>query len=130
MSIGRASGRYIDPPRVNTIQATNVAAHRENRILTALPTSDRMQLFDVVSSVALPVKTVLFEPGDPIDAVYFPVDGVISLVTPFHDGAMVEVASVGNEGIVGVPLVPYGGLAVRHCAGRRSLSSARCGRFP
>jgi CRP-like cAMP-binding protein len=101
---------------VNTIQATNVAAHRENRILTALPTSDRMQLFDVVSSVALPVKTVLFEPGDPIDAVYFPVDGVISLVTPFHDGAMVEVASVGNEGIVGVPLVPYGGLAVRAIA--------------
>jgi hypothetical protein len=41
---------------------------------------------------------------------------VISLVTPFQDGAMVEVASVGNEGIVGVPLVPFGGLAVRAIA--------------
>jgi CRP-like cAMP-binding protein len=59
---------------------------------------------------------VLFEPGRPVDAVYFPIDGVISLVTPFQDGAMVEVASVGNEGIVGVPLVPLGGLAVRAIA--------------
>jgi CRP-like cAMP-binding protein len=59
------------------------------------------------------VKTVLFEPGRPIDAVHFPTDGVISLVTPLHDGAIVEVATIGNEGIVGVPLVPVGGLAVR-----------------
>jgi CRP-like cAMP-binding protein len=101
---------------VKTIQATNVVARRENRILTALPPSDRMQLLGAVSSVALPVKTVLFEPGCPVDAVYFPVDGVVSLVTPFQDGAMVEVATVGNEGIVGVPLVPFGGLAVRAIA--------------
>jgi Crp-like helix-turn-helix domain len=38
---------------------------------------------------------------------------VISLVTPLHDGAIVEVATIGNEGIVGVPLVRLGGLAVR-----------------
>jgi CRP-like cAMP-binding protein len=101
---------------VKTIQATNVVARRENRILTALPPSDRLQLLGAVSSVALPVKTVLFEPGCPVDAVYFPVDGVVSLVTPFQDGAMVEVATVGNEGIVGVPLVPFGGLAVRAIA--------------
>jgi CRP-like cAMP-binding protein len=101
---------------VKTIQATNVVARRENRILTALPPSDRLQLLGAVSSVALPAKTVLFEPGCPVDAVYFPVDGVVSLVTPFQDGAMVEVATVGNEGIVGVPLVPLGGLAVRAIA--------------
>jgi CRP-like cAMP-binding protein len=95
------------------MQATAVVARRENRILTALPPSDRSRLFGAVSSVAVPVKTVLIEPGRPIDAVYFPVDGVISLVTPFSDGAMVEVAAVGNEGIVGVPLVPSGGLQVR-----------------
>jgi CRP-like cAMP-binding protein len=98
---------------VTTIQATGVVARRENRILAALPPSDRRQLFEAASSVDFPVKTVLFEPGQPIDAVYFPVDGVISLVTPFQDGATVEVATVGNEGIVGVPLVPSSGLAVR-----------------
>jgi CRP-like cAMP-binding protein len=63
--------------------------------------------------VFLHVKTVLFEPGQPVDAVYFPLDGVISLVTPLEDGAIVEVATVGNEGLVGVPAVLGGSLAVR-----------------
>ena len=102
---------------MKTIEATGVVARRENRILAALSPSDRRQLFEAASSVAFPVKTVLFEPGRPIDAVYFPVHGVISLVTPFQDGAMVEVATVGIEGIVGVPLVPSGGLAGRAIAG-------------
>jgi len=63
--------------------------------------------------VELPIKTVLFEPGGPIDAVYFPMSGVISLVTALEDGSIVEVATVGNEGIVGVPHVAQGSLAVR-----------------
>jgi CRP-like cAMP-binding protein len=86
---------------------------RRNRILSALPSSERQQVFEVVKNVTLPIKTVLFEPDTPIDAVHFPIDGVISLVTPLADGAIVEVATIGNEGIVGVPLVPLGGLAVR-----------------
>jgi CRP-like cAMP-binding protein len=102
---------------VNTIEATEVGARHENRILAALPPSDRRLLFEAASSVEFPVKTVLFEPGRPIEAVYFPVDGVISLVTPFQDGDMVEVATIGSEGIVGVPLVPFGGLVVRAIAG-------------
>jgi CRP-like cAMP-binding protein len=93
--------------------AEQVASAGENRILTALPSEERQQLFGLVRNVNLPVKTVLFEPGASIDALYFPTDGVISLVTPLHDGAIVEVATIGNEGIVGVPLVPLGGLAVR-----------------
>jgi CRP-like cAMP-binding protein len=49
-----------------------------------------------------------------VDAVYFPTDGVISLVTPVQTGAIVEVATIGNEGVVGVPLVqPLTGFAVR-----------------
>jgi CRP-like cAMP-binding protein len=91
----------------------DVAGVGENRILTALPSADRDELFGLVRNVTLPVKTVLFEPGAPIDALYFPTNGVISLVTPLHDGAIVEVATIGNEGIVGVPLVPLSGLAVR-----------------
>ena len=86
---------------------------RNNRILEALPTEDRDRLVRSMVTVSLPIKTVLFEPGEPIGAVHFPLDGVISLVTPLDDGAIVEVATVGNEGIVGVPLVPGGSLAVR-----------------
>ena len=84
-----------------------------NRILGALPSADARRLVGALSPVSLDIKTVLFEPGQPIEAVYFPLDGVISLVTPLEDGAIVEVATVGNEGVVGVPLVPGGSLAVR-----------------
>jgi len=84
-----------------------------NRILGALPAVDRERLIGGMVPVALGIKTVLFEPGEPIRAVHFPLDGVDSLVTPLDDGAIVEVATVGNEGIVGVPLVLGGSLAVR-----------------
>jgi CRP-like cAMP-binding protein len=84
-----------------------------NRILDALPGRERDRLIGSMELTRLPIKTVLFEPGAPIDAVYFPISGVISLVTALEDGSIVEVATVGNEGIVGVPHVAHGSLAVR-----------------
>jgi CRP-like cAMP-binding protein len=85
----------------------------QNRILRALPVAERDQLFPGLQLVALPTQTVLFEPGTAIRYVHFPLDGVVSLVTPLGDGDIVEVATIGNEGIVGVPLVAGGSLAVR-----------------
>ena len=99
-----------------TTESITSGSRGENRILAALPHAERLRLFEVLSDVSLPVRTVLFEPGGPIDAVYFPTGGVVSLVTALHGGAVVEVATVGNEGIVGVPLVPCGSLAVRALA--------------
>lgn len=102
-------------------------AIHENRLLACLPPEDRDQLMARLSPVFLRVKTVLFEPGQVVDAVYFPLDGVISLVTPLEDGAIVEVATVGNEGVVGVPLIFGGTLAVRaisQVAGRCLTTSA------
>jgi len=49
----------------------------ENRILACLPAEDRARLMAKLSPVFLRVKTVLFEPGQLVDAVYFPLDGVI-----------------------------------------------------
>jgi CRP-like cAMP-binding protein len=91
---------------------TVVDRHR-NKILEALPGPDRSRLLQNLAPVSLAIKTVLFEPGAPIEDVYFPLDGVISLVTALEDGSIVEVATVGNEGIVGVPLRAGGSLAVR-----------------
>jgi CRP-like cAMP-binding protein len=84
-----------------------------NRMLGVLPEADRARLVPNLTPMFLDIKRVLFEPGKPIDSVYFPLNGVISLVTPLEDGAIVEVATVGNEGVVGVPLVNGGSLAVR-----------------
>lgn len=88
-------------------------AGSSNRILDALPTVERDRLIASMEIVKLPIKTVLFEPGGSIKAVHFPISGVISLVTALDDGNIVEVATVGNEGIVGVPHVARGSLAVR-----------------
>src|ERR1039458_4247003 len=87
---------------MNHDAAGKATSSGENRILTALPEPERHELFGLVRNVSLPVRTVLFEPGAPIEALYFPTDGVVSLVTPLQDGAIVEVATIGNEGIVGV----------------------------
>ena len=84
-----------------------------NHLLDSLPAPEREALMAHMRPAHLTVKTVLFDPGQVIGAVHFPIDGVISLVTPLADGNIVEVATIGNEGIVGVPLVAGGSLAVR-----------------
>jgi CRP-like cAMP-binding protein len=86
---------------------------RPNRLLRALPPAQRNRLAGELKRVALAPRTVLFEPGQHIEVVDFPRTCVVSLVTPLHDGRTAEVASVGNEGIVGVPVVIGGSLAVR-----------------
>jgi CRP-like cAMP-binding protein len=98
-----------------------------NRLLACLPSPDRDRILAKLVPNFLKVKTVLFEPGEVVDAVYFPLDGVVSLVTPLEDGAIVEVATIGNEGLVGVPVVLGGSLAVRaisQVAGRSLTMSA------
>jgi len=110
-----------------TVSVNGVESRRGNHILEVLSATDRDRLMAKLAPTFVRVKTVLFEPGQPMDAVYFPLDGVVSLVTPLEDGAIVEVATVGNEGIVGVPLVPGGSLTVRaisQVAGRCLTMSA------
>ncbi len=99
------------------MQPVPFSATRTNRLLDALPAAARERWFSSLIPSFLAIKSVLFEPGDVIEQVYFPLDGVISLVTPLHDGDVVEVATVGNEGMVGVPLVLGGALAVRAISG-------------
>jgi len=87
-----------------------------NRLLDALSAAQSQRLRPSLRPVFLDVHTVLFEPGEIIDFVDFPRTCVVSLVTLFQDGITVEVATVGNEGIVGVPMVLDGSLAVRAIA--------------
>lgn len=48
------------------------------------------------------MKQILYEPGHQIDHVFFPVDGMCCLLTVLKDGSKIEVATVGNEGMLGV----------------------------
>ena len=84
-----------------------------NRLLEALPPGERHRLMSFLTPVFIEVATVLFEPGRPIASIDFPRNCVVSLVTPLQGETVVEVATVGNEGIIGVPLVLGGSLAIQ-----------------
>lgn len=45
---------------------------------------------------------LLYDPGDPVDYVYFPHDGVISLLTLMESGAAIESITIGPEGALGL----------------------------
>src|SRR4051812_12828843 len=74
----------------------------ENRLLAALPPADLQRILPQLEMFPLKVKMLLFEPGEPIDFVYFPGSGFCSIVTVLEDGRMVEAAAVGREGLVGL----------------------------
>jgi CRP-like cAMP-binding protein len=76
-----------------------------NRLLAALPADDYARVARALEVVPLRLKDVLHKPGEPIRHVYFPGGGFCSLVTVLEDGRMVEVATVGREGMVGISAV-------------------------
>lgn len=76
----------------------------KNRLLAALPLEEYERFLPNLETVSLPLKYVLYEPNKPIEHVYFPIHGVVSLVTIMEDGVAVEIATVGNEGMIGLPV--------------------------
>jgi CRP-like cAMP-binding protein len=77
---------------------------RANRLLRMLPAADLDRLAGAVEFQRFEVKELVLERGQPIDRVLFPRSAVMSILTTMADGAGVEVTTVGNEGMVGVPL--------------------------
>lgn len=76
-----------------------------NRILAGLPARDRERLLSKLERVRLAARAKLHEKDQPLDAAYFPENGVLSLVSDLTEKRQtVEVATVGNEGVLGLPL--------------------------
>ena len=76
-----------------------------NRILAALPAEQFGRLQPHLSTIRLERDDVLYLTGDEIRYVYFPISGLMSLLSTSETGSTVEVAMVGNEGIVGLPVI-------------------------
>jgi len=72
-----------------------------NRLLAALPRDDYRRIQPTLEIIPLKRKHLLHQPGEAVQDVYFPGGGFCSIVTVLKDGAMVEVATVGREGMVG-----------------------------
>ena len=74
----------------------------QNQLLRALPQAEYRRLLPGLRDVTLGHGEVLFETGAPIRYVYFPQNAVVSLLAPVSGDGGVEVAIIGNEGMVGL----------------------------
>jgi CRP-like cAMP-binding protein len=74
-----------------------------NRLLNLLPAKERQAVLKLSRKVELKQGQALYEVHGPIDEIYFPVNCVLSAVTVMLDGSAIEVATVGNEGVSGLP---------------------------
>jgi CRP-like cAMP-binding protein len=96
-----------------------------NQLLDSLPPEVVAALRSRIEAVDLPAGTMLYEAGNVLQHVYFPVTAVVSLVSPLMDGDCAEVAVVGREGIVGVCAYMGGGKALSSAVVQRMGSAWR-----
>jgi CRP-like cAMP-binding protein len=75
-----------------------------NQLLVALPADERERLLPNLEYVPLAVGDVLYNPNDPIRHVYFPNNGVVSILNTLEERMSIEVGMVGKEGMVGIPV--------------------------
>ena len=83
----------------------------KNRLLAGLPDEDFARIHPHLQTVPLAVKGVLLKRGAPIRHVYFPNGGVCSVTAMMTNGMAVEVATVGDEGMIGIAAF-FGGQAM------------------
>jgi CRP-like cAMP-binding protein len=83
----------------------------KNRLLAALPDEDFQRVRPHLTTVPLTVKHTLLKRRAPIRYVYFPNGGVCSVTAMMKNGNAVEVATVGDEGMIGIAAF-FGGLAM------------------
>jgi CRP-like cAMP-binding protein len=76
-----------------------------NLLLAGLPDADRQRLIADHAPIDLTFSETLSQPGDRIRHVYFPIDSFVSLIAPGTGRAQLEIGLVGNEGMLGVPLL-------------------------
>ena len=74
----------------------------QNRLLGALPLRDYARIQKHLQMHSFGVGETLHERGSPVTDVYFPNGGVFSVTNQMNDGALVEVATVGREGMLGI----------------------------
>jgi CRP-like cAMP-binding protein len=75
---------------------------QSNAILASLSASDVAALRPHLKATHLQQKTVLYDVGGTIKAVYFPTTAVVSLVVSLATGEMTEAAMVGRDGAIGI----------------------------
>jgi hypothetical protein len=78
---------------------------RDNRLLAALPGGEFAALSPCLEIVHLDALEVIAAPGEPLPHAYFPLGGIISIVAIDMEGGIVEVGTIGCDGMAGLPAV-------------------------
>jgi CRP-like cAMP-binding protein len=73
-------------------------------LLAALPDADYLRLAPHLEWVALPFGELIAHPDERMTHVIFPTEGIVSVLATLENGISVEIAIIGNEGMVGMPL--------------------------
>jgi CRP-like cAMP-binding protein len=98
---------------------------RHNRLLASLPEADWLRWRPQLEPISMPLGQVLYEPGAMLTHAYFPTSAIVALMYMTESGASAEIAVVGKEGIVGVPLFMGGGSTPSRAVARNAGSGFR-----
>src|SRR6266852_1349825 len=77
----------------------------QNRLLSALPPDEFDRLVPLLENFKLIQGEVLYNSGADIHHVFFPNSGICGLLSATESGSLTEVAMVGSEGMLGIPIV-------------------------
>ena len=76
-----------------------------NRLLAALPSEDYQRLVPDLQAVELPQHRILYHAGENYQYAYFPSYSIVSSVAIMENGSTTEIGVIGNEGMVGLPII-------------------------
>ena len=97
------------PKRGTLVRASTTKALADkvslNAILAGIDRSELNAVIEQGSLVNLRVRHQIYQPEEVIDTVWFPIDSVLSIVTRMEDGRMIEVGTIGREGMTAIPLL-------------------------
>src|SRR4030095_14399429 len=77
----------------------------ENELLAKLPKSEFERLARHLQVVEFAKEQILYEIGEGIKHVYFPIDSLISLMARANMTPYIEVSAAGTNGMVGIPAI-------------------------
>ena len=98
----------------------------DNHWIAALDAADRKRIEPHLETREIARGQMLYDAGEAVDLVWFPIKGVVSLMTVLPDDKMVETAANGREGLVGVTCGPFNARAASRAISQREGLAACC----
>ncbi|KQW81937.1 Crp/Fnr family transcriptional regulator [Brevundimonas sp. Root1279] len=98
----------------------------DNLWIAALDPADRQRIEPHLTERPFAQGQMLYDAGEAVSEVWFPMSGVVSLMTIVDDDRMIETAAIGREGLVGVTCGPLNARAASRAIAQVEGVSACC----